>query len=410
MAEPHLPRVALRTDEIQRGPWVYARHVADGRGPGGRASAGAEALAGGSLVEVEDASGRFLGHALWNGSSDIRLRWLSRGKRSALREPGRFLEARLRAADRLRRRTLDLPRVSDAYRVAHAEGDDLPGLIVDRLGDVLVCEYHALGFARLHAEVEQALEALYPEATVLHRIPRSARTNEGMEEDAVPIGPDRGAGTEVEVTEHGIAYPVLAGAGHKTGFFCDQRDNRRRVAELAGGRDVLDLFCNLGGFGLHAARAGARRVRLVDLDEVTLERAGAAADRNRLGLEIRHADAFDVLRELGAGGRGPRPDLIVLDPKKLVVGRADLERGLRAYADLNALALAALPPGGLLATFSCSGAVDLGTFLGTVFGAARRVDVGVRLLEVLGAAPDHPQRPDHPRSRYLKGAILTVDG
>jgi 23S rRNA (cytosine1962-C5)-methyltransferase len=101
--------------------------------------------------------------------------------------------------------------------------------------------------------------------------------------------------------------------------------------------------------------------------------------------------------------------VIVLDPKKLVVGRADLERGLRTYADLNALALGALPPGGILATFSCSGAVDLPTFLGTVFGAARRAQVGVRLLEILGAAPDHPQRPDHPRSRYLKGAILAVD-
>ena len=399
MASQRLPRVTLRTDELARGPWVYGRQVAD-RGQGD--------LEPGSLVEVADPAGRFLGHALWNGASDIRLRWLARGKRTLLRDPARFLADRLRAADRLRRRTLGLEAVTDAYRVVHGEGDDLSGLVVDRLGEALVCEYHALGFARLAPEVERGLAQLYPDLPVLHRVPASARAAEDMDEGCVPAGPDGGQGLEVRVREHGLVYPVRAGGGHKTGFFCDQRDNRRRVASFAGGRDVLDLCCNLGGFGLQAARAGARRVRLVDLDEVALERATAAAQEADLGVEARHADAFDVLREVGAA-TGPRPDLIVLDPKKIVLGKADLERGLRTYGDLNALALGALAPGGLLATFSCSGAVDLPTFLGTVFGAARRAGVGLRLLEVLGAAPDHPQRPDHPRSRYLKGALLAVD-
>ena len=169
---------------------------------------------------------------------------------------------------------------------------------------------------------------------------------------------------------------------------------------------MLDLCCNTGGFALHAARAGARRVRAVDLDEVALARADDAARRNGLEVETIHADAFDVLRGIGSG---PRPELIVLDPKKLVLGKSDLERGLKTYSDMNTLALGALPPGGILTTFSCSGAVDLPTFLGTLFAAARRAQVGVRLLSILGAAPDHPQRPDHPRSRYLKGAVLAVD-
>jgi len=400
MASAALPQVRLRTDELPRGPWVYARQVAGGE------PSGAEP---GSLVEVADAAGRFVGHALWNPASDIRLRWLSRGRRSDLRQPGRFLEERLRAAHRLRVRTLLLEEVTDAYRVCHAEGDDLPGLVIDRLGDVLVCEYHALGFARLFAEVEVALASIYPGLRVLHRIPASAKAAEGMPQDLVPAGPDAGQGLPVRVREHGLDYPVLAGAGHKTGFFCDQRDNRRRVAELARGRDVLDLFCNLAGFGLHAARAGARRVRAVDLDEAALAGAARAAEWNDLELELVHDDAFDVLRAVGGAQGGPRPDLIVLDPKKLAMGKSDLERGLRAYGDLNALALSALAPGGLLATFSCSGAVDLPSFLGAVFGAARRAGVEVRLLELYGAAPDHPQRPDHPRSRYLKGALLSVD-
>ena len=400
MASAALPLVRLRTDELPRGPWVYARQVAGGEPSG---------VPPGALVEVADAAGRFVGHALWNPSSDIRLRWISRGKRSDLRQPARFLEERLRAAHKLRVRTLLLEEVTDVYRVAHAEGDDLPGLVIDRLGSVLVCEYHALGFARLHAEVEAALSAIYPGLTVLHRVPRSARAAEGMLEDPLPPAVDRGLGLEVRVQEHGLVYPVLAGAGHKTGFFCDQRDNRRRVAEFARGRDVLDLFCNLAGFGLHAARAGARRVRAVDLDELALARAEQAARENELAVEMVHADAFDVLRAVGAGSGGARPDLIILDPKKLVTGKSELERGLRAYGDLNALAFSALPPGGLLATFSCSGAVDLPTFLGTVFAAARRAGVEVRLLDILGAAPDHPQRPDHPRSRYLKGALLALD-
>ena len=388
------PVVQLSHDELQRGPWVFARHVA---GP-----AAGEQVADGELVGVVDASGRFVGHALYNGAADVRLRFLSRGRKSDLDRPRAFLAARLREADKLRRKTLALERVTDAYRVANAEGDDLPGLIVDRLADQLVCEHRALGFLRLAGEVEAALGEIYPGHKVVHRVPKSARKSEGMRDADLPEDADVG---EVWVREHGLAYPVRPGAGHKTGFFCDQRDNRRRVGSFCGGRDVLDLFCNLGGFALNAVREGARRVRAVDLDEQALAGAARAAERNGLSVDTIHADAFDVLREV-RGARGPKPDVIVLDPHKLAVGKRELERGLRKYADLNTLALEALAPGGLLATFSCSGALDLPGFLGMVFGAARRAGTGLKLLEILGAAPDHPQRPDWPRSRYLKGAVL----
>jgi 23S rRNA (cytosine1962-C5)-methyltransferase len=201
---------------------------------------------------------------------------------------------------------------------------------------------------------------------------------------------------------------VLPGLGHKTGWFCDQRDNRRRVASFAAGLDVLDLCCNLGGFGLSAARAGARRVLCVDLDEVALERAQRAAQLNHLGdVLFRHEDAFHTLRAVGREKR--RPGLVVLDPHKLIRGKSNLEEGKKRYLDMNALALAAVAPGGLCATFSCSGALDLPGFLGLVFQAARRAEREVRVLEVYGAGPDHPQRPVFPRSRYLKGALLAVD-
>lgn len=392
MTRASLPVVELATDELPRGPWVFGRQIRD-----------AGDVENGALVEVWDASRRFVGHALYNGVSDIRLRFLSRGRKNALDRPREFLLQRLRSADRLRRRTLRLTDVTDAYRIVHAEGDDLSGLVVDRLGPVLVCEHHALGFHRLREELDAALQELYPGFPVLHRVPKSARTAEGF-----PAEPDEVA-PEVEIREHGLVFPVRAGAEHKTGWFCDQRENRVRIAALAAGRGVLDLCCNAGGFALQAAKAGARSVTGVDLDEKALARAREAARRNALEAEFVHADAFDFLRAELARSSGPRPDLVILDPHKLIPGLKALEAGKRKYADLNFLALSCVRPGGLLATFSCSGALDLPSFLGIVFGAARRAEREVKLLEILGAGPDHPQRPDFPRSRYLKGALLAVD-
>jgi 23S rRNA (cytosine1962-C5)-methyltransferase len=385
------PVVRLASDDLRPGPWIFARQVD-----------AAEGASDGDLVEVQDASGRFVAHALYNAASDIRLRVLSRGRRKDLDRPRAFLLAALKAADSLRRRVLRLPQVTDAYRIAHAEGDDLPGLIVDRLGGWLVCEHHALGFWRLREDVGWALQQLYPELEIFHRMPPAAARAEGIDPPVSEVDPG-----EILIEEHGLRFPVRPGGGHKTGWFCDQRDNRRRVASFAPGRDVLDLFCNAGGFGLACARAGARSVRSVDLDEVVLERARRAVELNQLEVELVHGDAFHVLR--GVEARGEKPGLIVVDPHKLVAKKQDLEMGMRKYLDLNALAFACARPGGLVATFSCSGLVAEPAFVGVLFQAARRAGRGVRLLEQVGAAPDHPQRPDFSRSRYLKGALLAVD-
>jgi len=395
---PTLPAVELADDRLDRGPWVYGRRVRTPR----------QDIAPGSLVEVLDASDRFVGHALYNPHSDIRLRWLSRGRRTDLDKPERFLLARLKAADDLRRKALRLPEFTDAYRICHGEGDDLPGLVVDRLGPFLVCEHHALGFWNLRGEVERALLQLYPSAEVVHRVPNSALGSEGFSDAERAAAEAAGELTrEVEITEHGIVYPLLPGKGHKTGFFCDQRENRRHFGSMARGRRVYDLCCNTGGFGLHAARGGARYVLSLDLDEVVLERAHGAAARNQLEVDFAHADAFHALRGLIDAGK--RAELVVLDPPKLAMGKSRLEDALKKYHDLNALALSVLEPGGLLMTFSCSGALDTSGFLGAVFSSARRAGREIRLLEVLGPGPDHPQRPDHPRSRYLKGALVAAD-
>ena len=409
-----LPSVQLDTDDLAPGPWIYARQV----------KAPSPELEGGSLVEVIDRSRRFVGHGLYNPASDIRVRFLSRGRRADLVRPREFLLKRLRSADRIRRKLLRLPEVTDAYRIVHAEGDDLSGLIVDKLGDVLVCEHHALGFWRMRDEVEWALQQIYPHSQVLHRIPKSARKYEDFPE-AGPDGAGSGTGADEAgggtgagdsapgdsperwIREHGVDYLVAPGRDHKTGWFCDQRDNRLRVAQLCQGRSVLDLCCNAGGFSLQAARAGAARVNAIDLDEKVLARARASAERARADVVFHHADAFHYLRELRSGSS--RAQVMVVDPHKFVGSKARLREGLKSYLDLNGLALEVVAPGGILATFSCSGALDLPGFLGVLFQASRRARRGVRLLEVLGAAPDHPQRPEFAKSRYLKGALLAVD-
>jgi len=214
---------------------------------------------------------------------------------------------------------------------------------------------------------------------------------------------------ETWIREHGLAFPVVAAGGHKTGWFCDQRENRRSVGALARGRSVLDLFCNTGGFALHAARAGARTVRAVDLDEKALARAQRAGEANQLAVDWVHADAFDELRAAAGAPESERPELVVVDPHKLIANRAQMEAGRKKYLDLFTLALAATRAGGLVAAFSCSGALELEAFLGLIFLSARRAERGVRLLTIMEAGPDHPQRPDWPRSRYLKGALLALD-
>jgi 23S rRNA (cytosine1962-C5)-methyltransferase len=392
MAATTYPSVRLGTDLLSAGPWIFGRQV----------ESAPDAPGDGSIVEVLDGSGRFVGHGLYNRRSDIRVRLLTRGKKSDLRNPRDFLLRTLASADRLRRKVLALERTTDAYRVAHAEGDDLPGLIVDRLGSALVCEHHALGFWKLREDVEWALGQLYPGFPVVHRVPNTAAKSEGFE----PEEPPRDVG-EVRITENEVVIPVRPGVGHKTGYFCDQRDNRILVAQIAAGADVLDMCTNTGGFALQCKRLGARSVRAVDLDEVVLERAKAAAAINRLEVEFIHADGFHVLRDVRT--QRERPGIVVLDPHKLIRGRADDEEGLRRYHDWNTLALEAVRAGGIVATFSCSGALELPAFLGILFQSARRAGRTIRLLGTMGAGPDHPQRPDFSRSRYLKGALLAVD-
>ena len=361
-----------------------------------RKAGGVEA---GSVVRVEDREGRFVGQAFWNPKSEIALRLLTRSEEPPV-DDAWFTDAARRAV-RLRRDVLGLERVTDAYRVVHAEGDRLPGLVADRYGDVLSCQVSSLGIYRNFPVIRDALSReLGTRVTHVTADPRLAK-REGF---PVPRGAGRDARTSIR--EHGLTFGVDCAGGHKTGFFLDQRDSRQRVRRLAKGRRVLDLFSYTGGFALNAAKGGAREVVAVDLDEdaVAAGRRNAAANGLEGGIEFVHRDAFDVLRATRPGAF----DLMIVDPAKQAHRRDEVRRALGYYTDLNRLAFERAPRDGLVLSCSCTGLVDEPSFLQALSRAAQQAGRHVTFLEVSGAPPDHPVAADTPEGRYLNVVLCRV--
>jgi 23S rRNA (cytosine1962-C5)-methyltransferase len=361
-----------------------------------RSSRGIEA---GSVVRVEGRDGAFVGQAFWNPRSEIALRLLTRHEEPPV-DDGWFADV-VRRAVTLRRETLALERVTDAYRVIHAEGDGLPGLVVDRYADVLSCQVSSLGIYRHFGVLRDALVgALGTRVVHVTAEPRLAK-REGF---PVPRGAGKDARTTIQ--EHGLRFAVDCAGGHKTGFFLDQRDSRLRIRQLARGRRVLDLFSYCGGFALNAARGKAQNVTAVDLDEdaVAVGRENAAANGLESAVEFRHADAFDVLREARPG----RYDLLVVDPAKQAHVRRDVGKAVRYYTDLNRLAFEKVESGGLVLSCSCTGLVDEPAFLEALGRAAFQSGRHVTFLEVRGAPADHPVAADVQEGRYLKCVLSRV--
>jgi 23S rRNA (cytosine1962-C5)-methyltransferase len=316
-----------------------------------------------------------------------------------------FFAARLTEAVRLRAAVV--PAETSGYRVVNAEGDGLPGWAVDRFGDVLVSQISAAGLEALRDEAYAALTEAFPGCAVLQSNHVPARRAEGLksEGDEVIAG---AAPEEAPFTESGLAFRAELG-GQKTGFYCDQRDNRRLAETLAGERSVLDLFAHAGAFGLYALRGGARRVVHVESSPRLLE-LGQAAYADNPGLDASRAEwvranVFEDLRQ-----RQERYDLVICDPPPMARKQQEAQRAARAYKDLNRLALSRLEAGGHLLTFSCSGAVDGKLFRQILFAAAGEAGVRVRLLRPLAAAADHPIAITHPQGEYLKGWWCEVAG
>jgi 23S rRNA (cytosine1962-C5)-methyltransferase len=397
-----LPKISLRSVRLH--PHLF-RKLVDEVDPSARP---------GDLVAVYTPQGRLLGHGLYNPRAEIAVRLLNFDGAAPGRE---FWDARFAQAVQLRRDVLRLDAVTDAYRVVHAEADGLSGLVVDRYGDVLSAEVFSLAMFQRSQAILSRLSGRLGTAQTLVQVPVQTHGQEGF-----IAGPVRSPGLpqEVVITEFGTRFRVRFEDGHKTGFFCDQRDNRRRLAEFCAGRTVLDLCCYTGGFALQAKRLGnAAEVTAVDLDEKAIDVARDNARLNQQKVHFVHADVFGYMRDMIANGR--TFDVVVLDPPKLIRNRRELEEGTRTHLDLNRLAVQLVADGGLLVSCTCSGLLDGAEFLRLLQTAARqagkaaregRADIPTsRALQILaktGAAPDHPVTADCPETEYLKAVWTRV--
>lgn len=374
---------------LRRHPWVYATAVARVRGR----------VQSGSTVRVESADGRFLAWAAFSPESAIRARaWTYDEARPVT--PALVSE---RLAQAIARRA-PLAARTDAVRLVFGEADGLPGLVVDRYGRQLVVQFLAAGVDAWREHIVRELPRLAGCDDVYERSDAQAREREGLvpREGVIAGAPPPG---RIEIVEDEVRYGVDVVGGHKTGFYIDQRDNRRLVARQAAGRRMLNCFCYTGGFTIAALRGGAAAALSVDSSEPALGQARANEAANGLPpSDWRAGNVFEVLKALLEEGR--RFDLIVLDPPKFAPSAQHLERAARAYKEINLKALKLLDPGGLLFTFSCSGAMSVDLFQKVVAGAVIDARVDAQLVRRLAAGADHPMLMTHPEGEYLKGLML----
>lgn len=367
-------------------PWIYRTQVADLKGF-------SEA---GGVVEVVDAGGHYLGQGFYNPRPSLCCRLLTRRDEAI---DASFFRRRIEAAWEYRR-TAGL--VSDAYRLCWSEADGVPGLVVDRYGPLSVMQCLTLGMSKAEGWILAALWQQFPDGRV-HRLddPTAARL-EGFDARQDP------AGQEIVITEGPCRFGVTPGAGHKTGLYLDQTENRALVARHAGGRRMLDAFCFSGGFACHALLSGATHAILLDSssDALALARRNLELNGATARAELREGNAFDLLRSLEAGGE--RFGVAVLDPPPFTRRKDSLEAAARGYKEINIRGLRLLEPGGVLATFSCSHHVTPGLFEEICRAAAGDAGVPVRVLRTLSQSRDHPVLLTVPESRYLTGLLLEV--
>ncbi len=396
-----LPTVYLnpgQADRIMAGhPWVYHSSIHRITLP----------PTDGDLVQVKDHQQRTLGVGLFNAKSKIHVRMLS-PERVEINQA--FFEQRIRAALAVRQR--HLPNAT-SFRVVNAESDFLSGLIVDKYEDVLVVQISALGMERRKAQIVAALQNILAPRAIVERSDVASRKFEGLEE-ANGVLAGEFAGPTLTIQLNGLKFETDLLAGHKTGLYLDQQVNYEAVAAFAKGAQVLDCFSFLGGFGLHAARAGAIHVHLLDQSADAVAASLRNAATNGLSAQCT-AEALNVFDWLKAQTKTapheklvPKFDLVVLDPPSFTRNRASVPDALRGYKEIHVRALKLLRQGGALATFCCSHHVDTRTFQDVILSAAYDCRRVLRRVAVYSQGPDHPVIPMIPETEYLKGFAFEV--
>jgi len=380
-----------REAQILKGyPWIFAGDVID--------SSQWRLAEKGSLASIENHKGERLGIGYVNPVSQIVCRVLTLKS-----EPidSLFFRQRMQAALASREKLIDVP----YYRLVHAEADGLPGLLIDRFGGIFVVQVGTAGMEALMPLWAMALESLFaPEAIVL-RNDTSAREQEGLKNEVKIM---KGAVPDlVEVHENDFIYYADLLRGQKTGWFYDQRDNHKMIAERAKGKTVLDVYAHSGGFGLLAAKHGAASTTLVDSSKLALELAKKAVEKNNVAANFIEGDAFKIMEKLA--GEGKRYDIVIADPPPFVKAKKDIAAGLKGYEKMAKLAAALVKPEGLLFAASCSHHASRGAFNNAIEAGIKKACRTANILKQTGAAPDHPRHPMLPQSEYLKGLLLQLD-
>jgi 23S rRNA (cytosine1962-C5)-methyltransferase len=394
-AESPLPELRLKRGEDRRLSaghlWVFSNEVDTARTP-------LPGFEPGALCRVVSDRDKFLGYAYVNPHSLICARILGRDPEYP---PGKSLIVhRLQVAQALRRSLYDRP----FYRLVYGESDALPGLVLDRFGDVVVGQIATAGMEAMRADVEAAVRKAIAPTAMLWKNDAGVRELEGLPSYVEPAFGD--APEFVDVEEGGVTFRIPLGAGQKTGWFFDQAANRLALRKYVGGSRVLDVFSYLGAWGLGALRAGATEVTCVDSSAVALEGLQAAAAANGLKPATIRGDAFDVMEQLHAERR--RFDVVVIDPPAFIKRKKDIPKGEAAYRRLNQLAIQLLDRDGILVSCSCSYHLEPQQLLAAIQRGARHLDRFAQVVEVGGQAPDHPIHPAIPETRYLKAYFCRV--
>jgi 23S rRNA (cytosine1962-C5)-methyltransferase len=385
-----LPVIRLKIVRNSSHPWIFQKMVEK---PAQRAP-------NGCVVDIHDRDDKWVARGLYNGHSRIALRVLTIDPNEAIDDE--FFGRKIDRAIALRRDRLRLDDVADAYRLIHSEADGLSGLVVDRFGHTLVIEFFASGMYRFREVIQSRLLRHFPDA----RYYWFAEEHVGKQESfdcRPPETPPPGV-----ITEHGVRFRVAPGSKHKTGFFVDQRDNRKFLAGLCADKKVLDLCCNTGGFAVYAKSLGAAaEVTGVDLDEQAIALAKQNANLNQAQIRFVQADLFAWLRDILPSGQ--RFDVVVLDPAKMTRDRDSIDLALKKYFDMNRLALHAVAPGGIFLTCSCTGLISEEMFLETLRRAAWQAQRTLQVIKIAGAGGDHPFLIHAQEGRYLKAIFCRVE-
>jgi 23S rRNA (cytosine1962-C5)-methyltransferase len=380
---------------LQRHPWVFSGALEKIKG----------SPENGDVVKVLDAKDTFLAYGYYNDQSRVAVRLLEWDESIVINEA--WYEEKINQAITARAHLANL-KDTNAYRLIFSEADFLPGLIVDKYADFLSVQILSTGIEKAKSTIIDILvKALQPKG-IFDRSDATARTHEGITAENGLLWGEAPAAF-IAVKENGITYHINIAEGQKSGFYCDQRDNRQILATYAKDKSVLDCFSYSGGFSLNALNQGASEVTSVDSSALAIETLKQNIDLNKFKSKNSTAIQSDVNKQLRAfKEEGKKFDIVVLDPPKYAPSRSALDRAARAYKDLNRLGMLLLEQGGLLATFSCSGAVDIDTFKQIIAWAALDAGKEVQIIKQFSQPEDHPVRISFPEGEYLKGLLLRV--